>query len=131
MVVIWSGLQLFVFRQEVASLPGVARWGCRSVLDFLAPVVANGLTSVLLFGVPEKVTKEDDGRAGETEANPVMEAVANIRAKFPGLTIACDVCLCPYTSHGHCGVLHEGNVGNTIITRDLTTSSINNLLSNP
>jgi len=109
-------------KQEVASLPGVARWGCRSVLDFLAPVVANGLTSVLLFGVPEKVTKEDDGRAGETEANPVMEAVANIRAKFPGLTIACDVCLCPYTSHGHCGVLHEDGTINNPATLPLLAS---------
>ena len=78
-------------------------------MDFLAPIVDNGLSSVLLFGVPERVTKDDVGEVGGTEANPVMEAVRNIRAKFPDLTIACDVCLCPYTSHGHCGVLHEGN----------------------
>ena len=54
------------------------------------------------------MTKEADGKCGETDANPVMEAVKNIRAKFPDLTIACDVCLCPYTSHGHCGLLREG-----------------------
>ena len=96
------------FRQDVASLPGVSRWGTKSVVEYLVPIVANGLTSVLLFGVPEKVIKDEVGAIGETEANPVLEAVKNIRAKFPGLTIACDVCLCPYTSHGHCGVLNQG-----------------------
>ena len=93
----------------MSSLPGVARWGVRAVLDYLAPIVEDGLSSVLLFGVPERVTKDEVGEVGRTEANPVMEAVRNIRARFPGLTIACDVCLCPYTSHGHCGVLHEGD----------------------
>jgi len=82
-------------------------------VEYLTPIVANGLSSVLLFGVPEKVTKEADGKCGETDANPVMEAVRNIRAKFPDLTIACDVCLCPYTSHGHCGLLREdGSINN-------------------
>ena len=80
------------------------------MVEYLAPVVADGLQAVLLFGVPEKVTKDEHGSVGETDANPVMEAVRNIRAQYPGLTIACDVCLCPYTSHGHCGVLHAGNV---------------------
>ena len=72
--------------------------------------MANGLRSVLLFGVPEKVRKEEDGRTGETEDNPVMEAVRRIKSKFPDLTVACDVCLCPFTSHGHCGVLYPGTV---------------------
>lgn len=98
-----------VSRQDIGSLPGVSRWGIKSVVDFLAPIVADGLSSVLLFGVPERVTKDEVGEVGATEANPVMEAVRNIRAEFPGLTIACDVCLCPYTTHGHCGVLHQGN----------------------
>ena len=94
----------------MASLPGVSRWGVGSLLKYLEPVVANGLRSVLLFGVPEKVRKEEDGRTGETEDNPVMEAVRRIKSKFPDLTVACDVCLCPFTSHGHCGVLYPGNV---------------------
>ena len=94
----------------MASLPGVSRWGVGSLLSYLEPVVANGLRSVLLFGVPEKVEKEEDGRTGETEDNPVLEAVRRIKSKFPDLTVACDVCLCPFTSQGHCGVLYPGNV---------------------
>ena len=66
---------MMCFRQDVASLPGVSRWGTKSVVEYLVPIVANGLTSVLLFGVPEKVTKDEVGAIGETEANPVLEAV--------------------------------------------------------
>ena len=66
------------------------------------------MRSVLLFGVPEKVTKGEDGRTGETEDNPILEAVRRIKSHFPELTVACDVCLCPFTSHGHCGVLYPG-----------------------
>ena len=87
------------------------------MVDYLAPVVADGLQAVLLFGVPEKVTKDEAGSVGETDANPVMEAVRNIRARYPELTIACDVCLCPYTSHGHCGLLHSGNVANQLCAK--------------
>jgi len=54
------------------------------------------------------VYQDDVGSAGGSPENPVMAAIRNIRAAFPTLTIACDVCLCPYTAHGHCGVLHEG-----------------------
>lgn len=100
-------------QQEVGSLPGVSRWGVNSVISYLRPVVETGLTSVLLFGVPANLPKDDVGSAGESEANPVMAAIKKIKAEFPELTIACDVCLCPYTSHGHCGVLREdGTINN-------------------
>ena len=99
------------YRQDIPSLPGVSRWGVESVLEFLRPNVSNGLSSVLLFGVPGKVEKDGAGKAGETEDNPVMEAVRRIKKEFPSLTVACDVCLCPYTSHGHCGVLNDGMYG--------------------
>jgi len=97
--------------QKIAALPGVSRWGSRSVLDFLKQPVEDGLSSVLLFGVPDKVDKDEEGRAGEGEHNPVMDAIRNIKATFPSLTVACDVCLCPYTSHGHCGVLQDDAEG--------------------
>jgi len=103
-------------KQDIPSLPGVSRWGVTSVLSFLAPAVKLGLSAVLLFGVPERAVKMEDGRAGESEANPVLEAVRRIKSEFPALTVACDVCLCPYTSHGHCGVLNddaEGSINNS------------------
>ena len=57
-----------VCRQDIPSLPGVSRWGVTSVLSFLAPAVKLGLSAVLLFGVPERAVKMEDGRAGESEA---------------------------------------------------------------
>lgn len=47
------------------------------------------------------------GSSADAAENPVIKALPKIKAAFPELTIACDVCLCPYTSHGHCGVLTE------------------------
>lgn len=98
-------------RQEIAALPGVHRWGVQSVVEFLRGPVGDGLTSVLLFGVPERVAKDAEGSTGALGTNPVMAAVAAIKAAFPALTVAADVCLCPYTSHGHCGVLQDDGEG--------------------
>jgi len=95
-------------KEEISSLPGVHRWGCDSVLGFLQPLVQDGLSSVLLFGVIGGEEKDPGGDAGkDTEKNPIFQALGKIKAAFPGLTVACDVCLCPYTDHGHCGVLSE------------------------
>lgn len=107
-------------KQEIPSLPGVSRWGVASVLDFLRQPVSHGLTSVLLFGVPGKLTKDAKGSAGAGAGNPVLEAVRRIKAEYPGLTVACDVCLCPYTSHGHCGVLTDDAEGSIDAPASLT-----------
>jgi len=114
-------------KQDIASLPGVSRWGTTSVLDFLRPLVSKGLSSVLLFGVPDKVSKDEEGSAGVTDDNPVHKAVKNIKTEFPQLTVACDVCLCPYTSTGHCGVLRndaEGSIDNEKSTKFLAEQAL-------
>jgi len=102
-------------KEDISSLPGVSRWGVESVLGFLRPVVEDGLASVLLFGVPTNIEKDAEGSAGMCpDKNPVIQAVKKIKAEFPGLTVACDVCLCPYTSHGHCGLLNQdGSIDNS------------------
>jgi len=114
-------------KQEISALPGVCRWGTDSVLDFLREPVKNGLSSVLLFGVPEKVTKEKDGCAGASDNNPVMEAVRRIKAEYKDVTVACDVCLCPYTDHGHCGILNdddEGSINNAASVEALANQAL-------
>ena len=78
------------------------------------------------------MTKDAKGSAGAGAGNPVLEAVRRIKvgtsswrwrvtvvlqAEYPGLTVACDVCLCPYTSHGHCGVLTDGRGGRVTVAR--------------
>lgn len=93
--------------QVIGSLPGVCRYGINALVKHLDPLVSQGLKSVLLFGVVDQLAKDLTGSAAEHAENPVMKALPRLRQEFPGIVIAVDVCLCPYTSHGHCGVLRD------------------------
>uniref|UniRef100_A0A8C8ZYB2 Delta-aminolevulinic acid dehydratase n=1 Tax=Prolemur simus TaxID=1328070 RepID=A0A8C8ZYB2_PROSS len=93
--------------QPIASLPGVARYGVNRLEEMLRPLVEEGLRCVLVFGVPSRVPKDERGSAADSEESPTIEAIHLLRKTFPSLLVACDVCLCPYTSHGHCGLLSE------------------------
>ncbi|KAK3894069.1 hypothetical protein Pcinc_002171 [Petrolisthes cinctipes] len=96
--------------QPVSSLPGVNRYGVNKLAAFLEPLVNNGLSSVLLFGVPTNMPKDANGTSADTPDTPVIQAIKIIRSTYPDLLVACDVCLCAYTSHGHCGILNEDGV---------------------
>ncbi|KAL1131560.1 hypothetical protein AAG570_011177 [Ranatra chinensis] len=88
-------------------MPGVYRYGVNTLIESLTPLVEQGLKSILLFGVINNLPKDDIGSNGDSAQNPVVRAIPVIRKKFPDLVIICDVCLCPYTSHGHCGILDK------------------------
>ncbi|GJN91058.1 hypothetical protein Rhopal_004073-T1 [Rhodotorula paludigena] len=90
---------------EIKSLPGQKRWGINKLRDFLAPLVAKGLRSVILFGVPLHMQKDGRGSPADDPNTPVILATQLIRREFPHVVVACDVCLCEYTDHGHCGEL--------------------------
>lgn len=82
--------------------------GINKLVPFLSPLVRSGLKSVLLFGVPLKPQAKDPTGSQSCAPNgPVVLAIKLLKVAFPGLFIICDVCLCEYTSHGHCGVLRE------------------------
>jgi porphobilinogen synthase len=91
-------------------LPGLARHTVESVLRECDELVALGVKSVLLFGVPEE--KDDEGSGAWIDDGVVQQALRALRPRFPELLLLTDVCLCEYTSHGHCGVLHDGEVDN-------------------
>lgn len=93
--------------QAVSSMPNVYRYGINTLMPALTELVAKGLKSILIFGIVETLPKDAIGSSADAAENPVIKALPKIKAAFPELTIACDVCLCPYTSHGHCGVLTE------------------------
>ncbi|KAJ6587066.1 hypothetical protein DFH09DRAFT_244801 [Mycena vulgaris] len=99
--------------QLIPTLPGQCRWGVNKLEGFLGPLVKKGLQSVILFGVPMSCVKDYRGTPADDEAGPVILAIKKIRQLFPELYIACDVCLCEYTDHGHCGLLNEDNTINT------------------
>ncbi|XP_012146498.1 porphobilinogen synthase [Megachile rotundata] len=109
---------IFVLDEEnakdaITSMPGVYRYGINELRKMLQPLVAKGLQSILLFGVSKHLKKDHTGSNADSLQNPIIQAVPLIRQWFPNLLIACDVCLCPYTIHGHCGILNDdGSINN-------------------
>lgn len=93
---------------EIDALPNVKRHGINKLAAYVAPLVAKGLRAVLLFGVILRDgVKDEVGTPADDPDGPVIRAIRLLRLRFPELYIICDVCLCEYTSHGHCGELHE------------------------
>ncbi|XP_059619636.1 delta-aminolevulinic acid dehydratase [Phlebotomus argentipes] len=106
--------------EEIPSMPGVKRYGASVLMEVLAPLVAKGLKSILIFGVVEQLPKDSTGSSADCGENPVIRVLPKIRSTFPNLLVACDVCLCPYTDHGHCGILRaDGSVDNDPSVRRL------------
>ncbi|RLV96015.1 Delta-aminolevulinic acid dehydratase [Spathaspora sp. JA1] len=94
--------------EEIPSLPNIKRWGVNKLIPYVKTLVDKGLRAVILFGVPLKEgVKDEVGTAADDPEGPVIQAIKLLRQNFPDLFIMCDVCLCEYTSHGHCGILHD------------------------
>lgn len=112
---------------EISSLPNQKRWGINKLVPFVDSLVKKGLASVLLFGVPIKEgVKDAEGTAADDPQGPVISAIKVLRKHFPDLFIICDVCLCEYTSHGHCGVLREdGTIIRELSVRRLAAVAVN------
>ncbi|MEJ5348832.1 MAG: porphobilinogen synthase [Desulfosoma sp.] len=97
-------------RQAVPSMPGVFQWSRDTVVHEVKEVHGLGIPAVILFGLPEK--KDEIGSEAYASNGVVQEAVRAIKDACPDLVVITDVCLCEYTSHGHCGVLHAQEVDN-------------------
>ncbi len=91
------------FRKEISSMPGQYQLSLNELEKQVAKAVEHGLHSVILFGIPKQ--KDPAGTAGYAENGIVQQAVRLLKSKFPQLMVITDVCLCEYTSHGHCGLL--------------------------
>lgn len=97
-------------RQAIPSLPGHARLTPEAAAGEAAALVSLGVGSVLLFGIPRDRTS--DGAAAWHDEGVVPRAIRAIKQRAPAIVVWADVCLCGYTDHGHCGVLHDGEVDN-------------------
>lgn len=95
-------------RNPVASMPGVEQLSVGQASREAAEVYELGIPAVIVFGVPDDEQKDAEGRAGYDPGGLVPRAISAIRAEAPDLLVWADVCLCEYTSHGHCGVLGPG-----------------------
>jgi len=92
-------------REPIATMPGVERLSLSAALAEAEQAAAAGIAAVLLFGVP--ADKDAEGSSAWDEEGIVQLATRAIKRAVPGLLVITDVCLCEYTSHGHCGVLRE------------------------
>ncbi|MBL4938779.1 MAG: porphobilinogen synthase [Lutibacter sp.] len=95
---------------EIVSMPGIKRFSLDRISKELDEVVALDIPAVLLFGIPSK--KDEIGAETWNDDGIMQRAVRFIKKNYPSLYVITDVCFCEYTSHGHCGVIHDNDVDN-------------------
>ena len=95
---------------EIVSMPGIKRFSLDTISKELDEVVALNIPAVLLFGIPS--TKDDTGSETWNDDGIMQKAVRFIKKNYPSLYVITDVCFCEYTSHGHCGIIHDNDVDN-------------------
>jgi len=99
-------------KQEIKSMPEVYRFSIDKALEEIKEATQLRIKAVLLFGIPDK--KDEVGTSAYIENGIIQKAVRAIKDKFPELIVITDVCLCEYTSHGHCGIIKNGEVDNDL-----------------
>lgn len=92
-------------KNPVESMPGIYQYSTDRLSEELDRVVLSGIPGILLFGIPAH--KDEAGSGAYNEKGVVQEAVRYIKREYPQLLVIVDVCLCEYTSHGHCGLIDE------------------------
>jgi porphobilinogen synthase len=97
-------------RDPIASMPGQARLSLDELLKEAKDVAAMGIPALLVFGLPQ--AKDPRGSEAYADDGIVQQAVRAVKDTVPDLLVITDVCLCQYTSHGHCGVVEDGAVKN-------------------
>jgi len=105
-------------RAPIGSMPGVERLSLSQTVIEAGELVALGIPAVLLFGIPAE--KDEDGSGASDDEGIVQLAVRALKDAWPELLVITDVCLCEYTSHGHCGVLRADATGAAVVENDAT-----------
>ena len=97
-------------KNPITSMPGIFQMSVDLVAKEAEEIFKLGIPAVILFGIPAK--KDLRGSEGYSRRGVVQQAIRAIKDRVPGLVIVTDVCLCEYTSHGHCGIVVNGDVDN-------------------
>jgi len=109
-------------RREVSSMPGVFQLSVDEIVKEAAAAKADGVPGVLLFGLPE--AKDAAGSGAADPEGPVQSAVRALKREVPGLLVVTDVCLCEYTSHGHCGIVDGEEIVNDATVEELARAAL-------
>lgn len=109
-------------KQEISSMPGVYRHPVDRLPEEIEEIVRLGIPAVLIFGLPSE--KDEVGSDAYHDRGVVQEALRTIKHEAPQLLVMTDVCLCEYTSHGHCGIIVDGHVDNDVTLEYLARTAL-------
>ena len=114
-------------RRDVGSMPGVAQLSVDEAVKEASAAKAEGVPGVLLFGIP--ADKDSNGTLASDPEAPVQSAVRALKREIPDLVVITDVCLCEYTSHGHCGILDGEEILNDITVSHLVEAAMSHAVA--
>ena len=97
-------------KNPVDSMPGIYQYSLDTFEEELRRVADAGISAVLLFGIPAH--KDEVGSSAYDDQGIMQKAVRRIKELYPDMIVIADICLCEYTSHGHCGIIHDGKILN-------------------
>lgn len=109
-------------KKEIGSMPGNFHWSVDTLLKEAESAARLGIPAVLIFGLPE--SKDELGSGAYSKDGTVQKAVRALKSAVPELIVITDVCLCDYTSHGHCGVVKNGCVDNDATLKLLAKTAL-------
>ena len=109
-------------KEEIPSMPGCCHYSVDQVAALAREIAALGIPAVEVFGLPEY--KDEIGSSAWDMTSPVQRAIAAIKEAVPQLLVVGDVCLCQYTTHGHCGELHDHYVDNDATLPHLVQTAV-------
>jgi porphobilinogen synthase len=118
---------LFVGPESRANeeLPALGRFSVDDLAREVEELLGLGLSAVILFGIPEE--KDEEGSGAYASDGIVQRALRSLRERYPDLVLVTDVCLCEYTSHGHCGVIENGEVANDTTLEFLARTAVSHV----
>ena len=109
-------------RREISSMPGVFQLSVDEIVKEATAAKVDGVPGVLLFGLPDE--KDTIGSTAYDAEAPVQSAVRALKREVPGLLVVTDVCLCEYTSHGHCGIIVDDEISNDATVEQLARAAL-------
>jgi porphobilinogen synthase len=109
-------------REGIDSMPGIERFSISELVAEATEIATASVGTVLLFGIP--AAKDESGSGAYDDEGVVQMAVRALKEAHPDLTVITDVCLCEYTSHGHCGFVRDGEVDNDITVELLAKTAV-------
>ena len=114
-------------RTPISSMPGVFQMSVDTVVTEAKGAQADGVPGVILFGIPSG--KDESGSQAADPDAPVQRAIRALKREVPGLVVITDVCLCEYTSHGHCGIVAGDEIQNDITVTHLVRAALSHAVA--